>query len=138
MSINSPIPGTSTSETTVSPDVAQPYPKAVLRIMKELRKRAKSAERARRREGERGHATERTNRNFPGESAKTGPLLRSQEIFINTCRILSPIDLLFMLDHLFSLVLLLYTESVDYFCRWLLGTGDLSPIWRDTAPSTLS
>ncbi|GBN18129.1 hypothetical protein AVEN_80689-1 [Araneus ventricosus] len=43
MSINSPIPGTSTSETTVSPDVAQPYPKAVLRIMKELRKRAKSA-----------------------------------------------------------------------------------------------
>ncbi|GBL86740.1 hypothetical protein AVEN_95989-1 [Araneus ventricosus] len=39
MSINSPIPGTSTSETTVSPEVVQPYPKALLHIMK----RAKSA-----------------------------------------------------------------------------------------------
>ncbi|GBL87625.1 hypothetical protein AVEN_165223-1 [Araneus ventricosus] len=43
MSVNSPIPGTSTNETTVFPEVVQPYPKALIRIMKGLRKRAKSA-----------------------------------------------------------------------------------------------
>ncbi|GBL84333.1 hypothetical protein AVEN_118696-1 [Araneus ventricosus] len=43
MSVNSPIPGTLTSETTVSPEVVQPYPKALLCIMKRFRKRAKSA-----------------------------------------------------------------------------------------------
>ncbi|GBL95451.1 hypothetical protein AVEN_154839-1 [Araneus ventricosus] len=43
MSVNSPIPGTSTSETTVSPEVVQPYLNALFRIMKGFRKRAKSA-----------------------------------------------------------------------------------------------
>ncbi|GBM13207.1 hypothetical protein AVEN_214922-1 [Araneus ventricosus] len=43
MSVNSSIPGTSTSETTVFPEVVQPYPKALQRIMEEFRKRAKSA-----------------------------------------------------------------------------------------------
>ncbi|GBN55834.1 hypothetical protein AVEN_154281-1 [Araneus ventricosus] len=43
ISVNSPIAGTSTSETTASPEVVQPYPKALLRIMKRFRKRAKSA-----------------------------------------------------------------------------------------------
>ncbi|GBM02546.1 hypothetical protein AVEN_178479-1 [Araneus ventricosus] len=42
MSVNSPIPGTSTSETTLSPEVEH-YPKALLRIMKRVRKRAESA-----------------------------------------------------------------------------------------------
>ncbi|GBM92732.1 hypothetical protein AVEN_215453-1 [Araneus ventricosus] len=42
-SINSPIPVTTTSETTVSREVVQPYPKALLLIMKRFRKRAKSA-----------------------------------------------------------------------------------------------
>ncbi|GBL87601.1 hypothetical protein AVEN_165203-1 [Araneus ventricosus] len=42
MSVNSLIPGTSTSETTVSPEVMQHYPKALLRIRKRFRKRAKS------------------------------------------------------------------------------------------------
>ncbi|GBM49222.1 hypothetical protein AVEN_158194-1 [Araneus ventricosus] len=37
------IPGSSTSEATVSPEVMQPIPKALLRIMKRFRKRAKSA-----------------------------------------------------------------------------------------------
>ncbi|GBN28080.1 hypothetical protein AVEN_223626-1 [Araneus ventricosus] len=39
MSVNSPIPRTSTSETTVSPGVVQPYPKTLLRIMMRFRKR---------------------------------------------------------------------------------------------------
>lgn len=43
ISVNSPIPGTSTSETTVSPENIRPYPKALPRIMKGFRKRAKSA-----------------------------------------------------------------------------------------------
>ncbi|GBM79764.1 hypothetical protein AVEN_229691-1 [Araneus ventricosus] len=43
MSVNSPIPGTSTSKTTVSREVVQPYPKALLRIMKRFRKRGKSS-----------------------------------------------------------------------------------------------
>ncbi|GBN52225.1 hypothetical protein AVEN_31479-1 [Araneus ventricosus] len=43
MSINSPIPATSTSETTVSPEVVQPYPKVLLRSMKGFRKKDKSA-----------------------------------------------------------------------------------------------
>ncbi|GBM91304.1 hypothetical protein AVEN_69675-1 [Araneus ventricosus] len=41
ISVNSPIPGISTSETTVSPEVVQSYPKALLRITKEFRKIAK-------------------------------------------------------------------------------------------------
>ncbi|GBM57299.1 hypothetical protein AVEN_115621-1 [Araneus ventricosus] len=40
---NSPISETSTSETTVSPEAVQPYPKALLRIMKRFRKRHASA-----------------------------------------------------------------------------------------------
>ncbi|GBM59961.1 hypothetical protein AVEN_178211-1 [Araneus ventricosus] len=43
MSVNSPIPATSTSETTVFPEVVQPYPKALLRIIRRFRKRAKLA-----------------------------------------------------------------------------------------------
>ncbi|GBM68765.1 hypothetical protein AVEN_97901-1 [Araneus ventricosus] len=43
MSVNSLIPGTSTNETTVSPEIVQLYPKAMLRSMKRFRKRAKSA-----------------------------------------------------------------------------------------------
>ncbi|GBM72773.1 hypothetical protein AVEN_3421-1 [Araneus ventricosus] len=45
MSVNSPIPWTSTSETTVSSEAVQPYRKALLRlrIMKRFRKRAESA-----------------------------------------------------------------------------------------------
>ncbi|GBN02917.1 hypothetical protein AVEN_193499-1 [Araneus ventricosus] len=43
MYVNSTITGTSTSETTVSSEVVQPYPKALLQIMKIFRKRAKSA-----------------------------------------------------------------------------------------------
>ncbi|GBL74739.1 hypothetical protein AVEN_243610-1 [Araneus ventricosus] len=42
LSVNSAIPGTSTSEITVSPEIVQPYPKALPRIVKGLRKRAKS------------------------------------------------------------------------------------------------
>ncbi|GBM00716.1 hypothetical protein AVEN_150888-1 [Araneus ventricosus] len=42
LSSSGPIPGTSTSETTVSPEIVQPYPKALPRIMKGFRKRAKS------------------------------------------------------------------------------------------------
>ncbi|GBL95213.1 hypothetical protein AVEN_253540-1 [Araneus ventricosus] len=43
MSVNSPVPGTSTSETTISPEVVKRYPKALFRIMKRFRKRAESA-----------------------------------------------------------------------------------------------
>ncbi|GBN56978.1 hypothetical protein AVEN_21467-1 [Araneus ventricosus] len=43
ISVNSPIPGTSTSETTVFPEVVQPNPKALLCFKKRFRKRAKSA-----------------------------------------------------------------------------------------------
>ncbi|GBM23399.1 hypothetical protein AVEN_138643-1 [Araneus ventricosus] len=43
ISINSPIPGTSTSETIIYPEVVQPYPEALFTIMKRFRKRAKSA-----------------------------------------------------------------------------------------------
>ncbi|GBN56684.1 hypothetical protein AVEN_111041-1 [Araneus ventricosus] len=43
MSENFPIPGNSTSETTVSPEVVQLYPKALFRIMKKFRKRVESA-----------------------------------------------------------------------------------------------
>ncbi|GBL72733.1 hypothetical protein AVEN_127965-1 [Araneus ventricosus] len=43
MFVNAPIPGTSTSETTVSSEIVQPYSKALPRIIKRFRKRAKSA-----------------------------------------------------------------------------------------------
>ncbi|GBN96003.1 hypothetical protein AVEN_81153-1 [Araneus ventricosus] len=43
MCVNSTIPGTSTSETTVSPEVVKPCLKALLQIMKRFRKRAKSS-----------------------------------------------------------------------------------------------
>ncbi|GBM91444.1 hypothetical protein AVEN_216770-1 [Araneus ventricosus] len=43
MSVNSPIPGTSTNETNVSPEVVQPSSSKSLQIMKRIRKRDKSA-----------------------------------------------------------------------------------------------